>query len=48
MLKGTEYKTSDIQLVEVGAIGDRMVEAVSGISVGDPLLTPQLLAEVSK
>jgi HlyD family secretion protein len=48
VLKGTEYKTSDIQLVEVGAIGDRMVEAVSGISVGDPLLTPQLLAEVSK
>jgi HlyD family secretion protein len=48
VLKGTEYKTASIQLVEIGAIGNRTVQAVSGISVGDPLLSPQHLTEVSK
>jgi HlyD family secretion protein len=48
VLKGTEYKTASVQLVDLGAIGDRMVQAVSGVSVGDPLLFPQHLKEVSK
>jgi HlyD family secretion protein len=48
VLKGTEYKTASIQLVDLAAIGDRMVQAVSGISVGDPLLLPQNLTEVLK
>jgi HlyD family secretion protein len=48
VLKGTEYKTASVQPVDLGAIGDRLVQAVSGISVGDPLLSPQHLTEVSK
>jgi HlyD family secretion protein len=48
VLKGTEYKTASVQLIELGVIGDRVVQAVSGISVGDPLLSPQHATEVSK
>ncbi len=48
VLKGSEPKTASVQFVALGAIGDRMVEVVSGISAGDPLLPAQRLTEVSK
>jgi HlyD family secretion protein len=48
VLKGTEPKKASTQLVKIGAIGDRLAEAVTGISVGDPLLSLQYLAEVQK
>lgn len=48
VLKGTEPKKASIQTVEIGAIGDRLVQAISGVSVGDPLLSPERLAEVKK
>jgi hypothetical protein len=35
-------------VVELGAIGDRLVQIVSGVSTGDPLLPVQQLAEVGK
>jgi multidrug resistance efflux pump len=47
-LKGKELKTASVQLVKLGAIGDRMVQAVSGVSAGDSLIPAQRLAEVSK
>lgn len=46
--KGTESKTASIHYVTVGAIGDRLIQALSGVSIGDPLLSMQHLAEVSK
>jgi HlyD family secretion protein len=46
--RGTEPKTVSIQYVTVGVIGDRLIQALTGISVGDPLLSMQHLAEVSK
>jgi hypothetical protein len=46
--KETESKTAGIRYVTVGAIGDRLVQALSGVSIGDPLLSMQHLAEVSK
>jgi HlyD family secretion protein len=48
VLKGTESKTAGMQTVALGAIGDRLAQVVSGISIGDPLLLPQQLREVSK
>jgi HlyD family secretion protein len=48
VMKGTEDKTASKQFVDLVAIGDHMVQADSGISVGDPLLSPQRLREVSK
>jgi HlyD family secretion protein len=48
VVKGTEDKTARKQSVKLVAVGDHMVQAVSGISVGDPLLSPQRLREVSK
>jgi HlyD family secretion protein len=48
VLKGAEYKKAISKSVDLGVIGDRMVQAVSGISVGDALLLPQHVAEVSK
>lgn len=48
VLKGTNPKTATIQTVTVGATGDRFVQAMSGISPGDPLLPLQRLAEVKK
>jgi len=41
VVKGTESKTATQQFVELGAIGDRLVQVVSGVSVGDPLLPVQ-------
>ncbi len=48
VLKGSDPKTASVQFVSLGAIGDRVVEVVSGISAGDPLLPAQRLTEVSK
>lgn len=41
VFKGTDPKTASVQFVSVGEIGDRLVQLVSGISVGDPLLPIQ-------
>ena len=41
VVKGTEPKTASQQFVELGAIGDRLVQVVSGVSIGDPLLPVQ-------
>jgi HlyD family secretion protein len=41
VVKGTGPKTSTQQFVQLGAIGDRLVQVVSGVSVGDPLLPVQ-------
>jgi|WetSurSiteA1Bulk_404760.scaffolds.fasta_scaffold08523_1 HlyD family secretion protein len=41
VVKGTEPKTATQQFVELGAIGDRLVQVISGVSVGDPLLPVQ-------
>jgi HlyD family secretion protein len=48
VIKGTEPKKSDIQFVSLGVLGDREVQVVSGVSIGDPLIPIQRLAEVSK
>jgi HlyD family secretion protein len=48
VIKGADPKKSQTQPVKLGAIGDRLIEIVSGISVGDTLIPVQLLAEVSK
>jgi multidrug efflux pump subunit AcrA (membrane-fusion protein) len=48
VIKGTSAKTADTQFVELGSIGDNLVEVKSGVSVGDKLLPIQRLAEVSK
>jgi HlyD family secretion protein len=48
VMKGTEPKTAGVQFVEIGTIGDRLVQIVSGVSVGDSLLPLQNLSEVSK
>ncbi len=41
VFKGTETKSASVQFVELGAIGDRLVQIVSGVSLGDPLLPVQ-------
>jgi HlyD family secretion protein len=41
VLKGTDPKTASVQFVGVGAIGDRLTQVVSGVSVDDPLLPIQ-------
>jgi HlyD family secretion protein len=41
VVKGTETKTASKQFVELGAIGNRFVQVVSGVSIGDPLLPVQ-------
>jgi HlyD family secretion protein len=41
VVKGTEEKNSSRQFVQLGAIGDRLVQVVSGVSIGDPLLPVQ-------
>ena len=48
VLKGTQTKKASVQLVTLGAAGDRVVQPLSGVSLGDPLLSPQLISEVSK
>lgn len=46
--KGADSKKASTQIVSIGAVGDRMVQAISGVSIGDPLLSMQRLAEVTK
>jgi HlyD family secretion protein len=46
--KGADSKKASTQMVSIGAIGDRMIQAISGVSIGDPLLPMQRLAEVTK
>jgi hypothetical protein len=41
VLKGTELKTATQQFIEVGAVGNNLVQVVSGVSLGDPLLPVQ-------
>jgi multidrug efflux pump subunit AcrA (membrane-fusion protein) len=41
VIKGTESKTASMQFVQLGAIGDRLAQVVSGLSLGDPLLPMQ-------
>lgn len=41
VMKGADSKTASLQFVNVGEIGDRLVQIVSGVSVGDPLLPIQ-------
>lgn len=41
VVKGTDPKMASMQFVSVGEIGDRLVQVVSGVSVGDPLLPIQ-------
>jgi multidrug efflux pump subunit AcrA (membrane-fusion protein) len=48
VLKGTDSRTAAVQFVQLGAVGDRLVQAISGVSVGDSLLPVQRLVEVSK
>jgi HlyD family secretion protein len=48
VVKGSDPKKAQTQPVKLGAIGDRLAEVVSGVSVGDTLIPVQLLAEVSK
>lgn len=48
IIKGSEPKTASIQFVELGAIGDRLVQIATGVTVGDPLLSLQYLEEVSQ
>jgi HlyD family secretion protein len=46
--KGTDAKTASVEYVQIGRVGDRVAQIVSGVSVGDPLLPIQHTAEVSK
>jgi hypothetical protein len=48
VLKGAESRTAFVLFVQIGAVGDRLVQAISGVSVGDSLFPVQRLAEVSK
>lgn len=41
VLKGTEPKKASMQFIQIGAIGDRLVQVASGVSLGDPLLPMQ-------
>jgi multidrug efflux pump subunit AcrA (membrane-fusion protein) len=48
VVKGADPKQAQKQPVKLGAIGDRLVQVVSGVSVGDILIPVQLLAEETK
>ena len=48
VIKGTDARNADTQFVDLGEIGDRLIEITSGVSVGDRILPVQYLAEVSK
>ena len=41
VLTGTDIKRTDTQHVRIGAIGDRMIEIASGVSVGEKLFPVQ-------
>jgi HlyD family secretion protein len=46
--KAADSKKASTQMVSIGAVGDRLIQATSGVSVGEPLLPMQRLAEVMK
>ena len=46
--KEVDSKKARTQIVSIGAVGDRMVQAISGVTIGDPLIPMQRLAEVTK
>jgi HlyD family secretion protein len=48
VLKGSDPRRSQVEYVSLGAIGDLMVEAVSGVTTGDRLLPIAYMAEVRK
>jgi HlyD family secretion protein len=48
VVKGADPKLAQRQPVRLGVIGDRLIQVVSGVSVGDILIPVQLLAEVTK
>jgi multidrug efflux pump subunit AcrA (membrane-fusion protein) len=41
VLKGTDVKKTDTQFVQIGAIGDSLIEITSGVSVGEKLFPVQ-------
>jgi HlyD family secretion protein len=43
--KGTDAKSASVEYVALGAIGDRLVQIISGVSVGDSLLPVQHMVE---
>jgi multidrug efflux pump subunit AcrA (membrane-fusion protein) len=48
VIKGSDPKTASRQAVQVGEIGDRVAQVLSGVSVGDPLLPVQAGVEGGK
>jgi multidrug efflux pump subunit AcrA (membrane-fusion protein) len=46
--RGGDVKTASVEFVELGKVGDRMAQIVSGVSAGDSLLPIQQTAEVRK
>ena len=49
VLKGTDAKKADTQIVTIGAIGDSMIEITSGVAIGEKLFPVQIqYAEASK
>jgi HlyD family secretion protein len=48
VFKGTKAESASMEHVQIGKIGDRLAQVVSGVSVGDPLLPIQSTEEVLK
>ena len=48
VLKGADLKQAKKEFVEIGAVGDQLVEVLSGVKTGDRLIAAQHEAEVSK
>jgi HlyD family secretion protein len=48
VVKGVDPKKAQKQIVKLGAIGDRLIQIVSGVSAGGMLIPVQLFVEVSK
>jgi HlyD family secretion protein len=48
VLKGADLKQAKKEFVEIGAVGDQLVEVLSGVKTGDRLIAAQYEAEVSK
>ena len=48
VIKKTDIKKTDTQFVDVGVIGDNLIEITSGVSVGEKLLPVRYITEVSK
>lgn len=44
--KGTEAEAASMEYIQIGEIGDRLAQVVSGVSVGDPLIPIQHTEEV--